>query len=445
MDFISVNETILLRSQPVAGSPPVELAGGFPVRVYPEDVLVDRVDDPGGWSGVVIDRGGGTGPKGYIKTTYIVTKSFSPKDLKQADFTNLCAIAAVTFNVDLAYLMALARTESGIAWNNQAGVIKASIYTDAGASGPFQFIRSTWDSLIKQVGTSFYVRSIDIIDPISQAVLAAYLANDGINRHQAKFGGLPSPAELYLYHLFGWPAATKVLAGKGSDRIDALLMAVYEDQAKVTAILKGNASLLMSSGLARTLDGVLDEVAGRLFEAYSANAALLANPQNWWPLSTAQPATAGGPTPWLQTAAAEIGQAESPGPTNNPRISEYLSTVGFAPGRPDETAWCAAFVCWSLQNSGDATAIATAKKYKSSFAAEWLKLPNVLLEPAPGAIGITKAYSADTTGHVGFVKSVQNGKVLFLAGNQKPAGSPGPEQVCEKDFPRSDFVGFRWV
>lgn len=443
MNFVSVNAAILLRSQAVDGSPPVKLAGGFSVRVYPEDILINVQDGPGVWSSVTIDSGGGTGPSGFVKTAYLVTKTIAPKDVSLAEFANLCAIASVTFNVDLAYLLALARTESGTAWT--ANVIEAKIFTGAGAKGPFQFIQSTWDGLVKQVGASFYIRSIDIVNPASQAVLAAYIANDGITRHQAKFGGLPSPAQLYLYHLFGWPAATKVLAGKGSDRIDALLMTVYENQAKVDAILTGNASLLMSSSLPRTLDGVLDEVSARLFEAYSANAVLLAASAAWWPPTAAQPATAGGPTPWLTTAAGEVGQAEKPGPTDNPQISNYLETVGFPPGRPDETAWCAAFVCWCLENCGDATAKATAKKHKSSFAAEWMKLPKVLLEPEIGAIGITKPYSTDTTGHVGFVKGVQNGKVLLLAGNQRPAGSPGPDQVCEKEFPRSDFVGFRWV
>jgi uncharacterized protein (TIGR02594 family) len=443
MSFVSVKVSVVLRSQPVDGSPPVKLAGGFSVRVYPEDILLNVQDHPGGWSEVTIDSGGGGGPRGFVKTSYLVTKTIAPKDVSLNEFANLCAIASATFRVDLAYLLALARTESGTAWT--ANAIEAKIFTNAGAKGPFQFIQSTWDDLVKQVGASFYIRSEDIVNPMSQAVLAAYLANDGISRHQAKFGGLPSPAQLYLYHFFGWPAATKVLAGKGSDRIDALLMAGYNNQGQVDAILNGNASLLMSSGLPRTLDGVLDEVSARLFAAYSANATLLANAAAWWPQTAAQPATPGGPTPWLQTAAGEMGQAEKPGATDNPRISGYLETVGFPPGRPDETAWCAAFVCWSLLTCGDATAAATAKKYKSSFAAEWMKLPNVLLEPAIGAIGITKPYSTDTTGHVGFVKGVQNGKVLLLAGNQRPAGSPGPDQVCEKEFPRSDFVGFRWV
>lgn len=445
MDYKAPRVSRLLRSQPADGSPPVMIPGGVAVRVHPEDVLINVVEDPtNGWSAVTVDSGGGFGPSGYLKTDDTVTKTIEGKSVSLIDFTKLCAEAAVTFNVDLAYLLALSRTESGIHWDIAANTIKASVYDAVGATGPFQFIPKTWNDLVKQVGSSFYVRSIDVVDPKSQAVLAAYMANDAINRHQTKFGGLPSPAQLYLYHLLGWPAALKVLAGMGNDRIENLLMAVYNNDTTVDAILKGNQSLLMSSGLSRTLDGVLDEVTGRLLEAYTANAGLLANPQTWWPLAVAKPAVPGNAA-WLATATTEIGQTETPGPSANPKISEYLSTVGFGAGQSDETAWCAAFVCWCLENCGDATAKATAKKYRSSFAADWLKLPNTVLEPAPGAIGITKPYSADTTGHVGFVKSFVDGKVLLLAGNQKRPGSTGPDEVCEKNFPRSDFVGFRWV
>jgi hypothetical protein len=95
MNFVSVKETILLRSQPVDGSPPVKLAGGFSVRVYPEDILVNVEDGPGAWSAVTIDSGGGTGPSGFVKTAYLVTKTIAPpKDVSLDEFANLCAVAS---------------------------------------------------------------------------------------------------------------------------------------------------------------------------------------------------------------------------------------------------------------------------------------------------------------------------------------------------------------
>lgn len=446
MEIKTVTETLILRQQPVAGSPPVMLPGGFPVRVTADDVLVQVNSHSEEWSSVIVDRGGGTGPNGYLKTAYIVTRTLTPKPLTQAEFARLCAVAAATFEIDLAYLLALARIESGVKWDDQRGEIKAEVYDNQGATGPFQFMPSTWDDLVRQLGQSFFIRSVDIIDPTSQATLAAFLSNDGMMRHQAKFGGLPSPSELYLYHLFGAGAAQKVLAGNGTDRIDALLMAAHGNQNTVDAILAGNGSLLATSGVPRTRDGVLDEVAGRLHKAYVANAPLLANAPSWWPSSIPQTVDgATGNAPWLTVAQGQEGQTETPGPFHNPRISEYLSTVGFPSGTADETAWCAAFVTWCLLNSGDATAVSTAKKFKSSFAADWLKLPNKLLEPAIGALAITKSYSADTTGHVGFVAGIENHYVRLIAGNQRPAGQAGPECVCEKRFPRGDFVGFRWI
>ncbi|MBB5752177.1 TIGR02594 family protein [Prosthecomicrobium pneumaticum] len=407
--------------------------------------MVDRQDQADGWSSVRIDGGGGNGPKGFVRTEYLLEKTLAPQDVKLTDFVSFVAQAAVAANVDVAYLLALARIESGSAWDRTAGVIRASIYKDTGATGPFQFLASTWNDLSKTAGDPPYLRAVDIIDARAQAFMAAQLADDAINRHQKNFGGLPSPAELYLYHFFGWPAALKVMGGKGDQAIDSLLATIYDKPDRVTSIMNGNASLLKADGKPRTRDGVLDEVARRLFDAYTANAPLLAKPEDWWPAAAGSPASSGGPTPWLSIAEKEVGQSEVPGAASNPRISAYLTTVGFAANQSDETAWCAAFVCWCLENSGDATAIATAKKYRSSFAADWLKLPKVVLEPTAGAIGVTKPYSTDTTGHVGFVKSTKDGQVVLLAGNQKPAGGTGPDQVCEKVFPRSDFVGFRWI
>lgn len=64
-----------------------------------------------------------------------------------------------------------------------------------------------------------------------------------------------------------------------------------------------------------------------------------------------QPAAGSVPQapPWMETALREQGVAEwSPG--DNPRIVEYLASVGIRGG--DETSWCAAFVNWSQRKSG---------------------------------------------------------------------------------------------
>ena len=442
MEILAVTSRTKLRTDPAEDSPFV-MQSGLPVAVFPFNVLASSQDVGGGWSMIVMDTGGGVGPKGFLPTAKIVTKTIKGAAIEQKAFAAICAGACTSFGVDLPYLLAVARTETRTSWNDATGMIDANVYRNTGASGPFQFITSTWEGLVKELGAQFGIRLSDIIDPGKQAALAAYTTKDAMSRHQISFGGLPSPAELYLYHFFGWPTALKVLKGAQTDRIDSLLMAVYNDQARVNQIMTGNASLLQTSGMPRTLAGVIDEVAGRLQQSYEQNLPLLLDAPSWWP-GTSQPVR-GGAAPWLGVALGEEGQSEVPGPSGNPRIAEYLTTVGFGAGTSDETAWCAAFVSWCLRNSGDAAAADTAKGLSDrSFAKSWLNLKDVVLTPVQGAIGITKPYSTDTTGHVGIVAEVQEKGVMLLAGNQRPPGGGGPDTVCKKFIPLVDFVGFRW-
>jgi uncharacterized protein (TIGR02594 family) len=92
----------------------------------------------------------------------------------------------------------------------------------------------------------------------------------------------------------------------------------------------------------------------------------------------------------LSTATGEDGQREEAGERkNNPRILEYLRSVGYLGtietskdskvmmDTVDETAWCACFVNWCLLKSGQ-------KGYKSAKAEHWLKYGRALDEPVPG-------------------------------------------------------------
>ncbi|MBY3378924.1 CHAP domain-containing protein [Rhizobium laguerreae] len=443
MDVKTVRISTKLRVEPSPDGAPV-IYEQNPVTLYSVHVLasVEPVAGNQEWSRVTVDAGGGAGPSGFIQSDRIVEKTLNGEQISQADFAALCASACSSFSVDLSYLLALARTETRQFWKNN--IIAADVYAGHGACGPFQFMSETWTGLAKEIGGSMGIRLVDILNPSKQAVLAAYNVKDAITRHQMSFNGLPSPAELYLYHFFGWPAAIKVLGGAQTDRIDALLLRVYE-QNRVDQILAANGSLLSASGTPRTLAGVIDEVAGRLQQSYQDNVPLLQDAPDWWPLPQA-PMQGGGPTPWVDVARREIGQTEKPGKTStNERIAEYLTAVGFGAGTSDETPWCAAFVAWSLINSGDAVAAATAKALPNrSFASAWKNLPKIVVGPAVGAIGITKSYSRDTTGHVGFITEIKDGGVMLLAGNQRPPGGGTPDCVCEKFFPLVDFLDFRW-
>lgn len=444
MKVLSVRISTKLRKEPSSESPSV-IYGQSPVTLYSDHVLLSAQPVAGiaEWSEVTVDTGGGVGPSGFVLTERIVERVVSGEAISQADFAALCASACSSYSVDLSYLLALARTETRQFWTE--GSIAAKVYDGDGACGPFQFQPTTWIALAKEVGAALGIRIVDILSPAKQALMAAHTVKDAIARHQNAFqGSLPSPAELYLYHFFGWPAAIKVLGGAQTDRIDALLMTVYNDNDRVKNILEQNGSLLVTSGTPRTLAGVIDEVAGRLQQSYEANLGLLKDAPDWWPLPGG-PEQGTGAAPWIDVGKKEIGQTEIPGPTGNPRIAEYLQTVGFGAGTSDETAWCAGFLCWTLVNSGDAAAAAAAKALPDrSFASAWRNLPKILVGPAVGAIGITRSYSRDTTGHVGIVMELKEGGVILLSGNTRAPGGGGPDCVCEKFFPLVDFVDFRW-
>ncbi|TCA08576.1 TIGR02594 family protein [Rhizobium leguminosarum] len=440
MDYDTVSTPVVLRINPSKTSPEV-MDGSDPVMIFESASLVAIEVVDGTWSKVTVDTGGGVGFTGHIQRKHIAHVTYTPIDIAQKDFAQLCASACSSLLVDLGFMFALARTESREFWADD--VIHAEVYRYTGASGPFQFIPSTWEGLVRQVGSALGIRLIDSVFPAKQAVLAAYTIRDAIGRHQIAFGTVPSPAVLYLYHLFGWPAATKILAGGENERVDDLLRLAGVSGEIVQKIMDGNSSLLKTSGgTSRTIAGVLDEAAGRLQQSYQENAQLLTDAPDWWPLHIGQAAE---DAPWLDRAREELGQTEVPGNPSNPHIVEYLKAVGFGSDARDETPWCAGFVAWCIINSGNQQAAGVAQSLPNrSFASAWLNLENVLPSPAIGAIGITKAYSRDTTGHVGFVSEVRDDGVMILGGNQRPP--TGGESICvsERFFPSSDFVGFRW-
>src|SRR5258708_7597584 len=84
--------------------------------------------------------------------------------------------------------------------------------------------------------------------------------------------------------------------------------------------------------------------------------------------------------PWWTIAEKELGTKGVPGAkANNPRILEYLKTVG---GNPqDETAWCSAFVNWVMLKA-DYTASG------SALARSWLRWGFPLVYPEQGAIAV---------------------------------------------------------
>lgn len=152
--------------------------------------------------------------------------------------------------------------------------------------------------------------------------------------------------------------------------------------------------------------------------------------------------------PWLRIAAGEEGTRERAGlQRNNPRILEYLSSVPalagikyrkdgaatqYAMSDVDETAWCACFVNWCLNQAGKRVA-------GSARAQAWLRYGQPC-GPRQGAICVLyrKPFSDSASGwHVGFWIGGAPQVPILLGGNQN-------NRVCRKQFLGIEQVFFRW-
>lgn len=135
--------------------------------------------------------------------------------------------------------------------------------------------------------------------------------------------------------------------------------------------------------------------------------------------------------PWLDWAHNEIGTKEIKGSEHNERILFYLehTTLGKYGKSRDETPWCSAFACTAMEENG-------IESTQSAMARSWLGW-GVECEPKKGAVVILRRGNPPS-GHVGFVWDIPRpGAITVLGGNQS-------DQVCIKDYPRSQVLGFRW-
>lgn len=130
--------------------------------------------------------------------------------------------------------------------------------------------------------------------------------------------------------------------------------------------------------------------------------------------------------PWIWMAAYELGQKSVEGPANNERVLEYLHTTG-SWWSSDETAWCSAFVNWTMKYSEYGM-----KGTNSALASSWKKFGQKLSEPAIGSIVVFDWGNGH--GHVGYLVGWNNnGNPLILGGNQ------GPQEVAITTFPQKPF------
>jgi len=133
---------------------------------------------------------------------------------------------------------------------------------------------------------------------------------------------------------------------------------------------------------------------------------------------------------WLAQAWAELGQAERPGASDNPRILAFYRDVGHENVRRDEVAWCAAFLGACLERAGFAST-------RSLMARSYLPYGRDAQGARLGAIAVLSRTTNPALGHVGFVVGETTDKIFLLGGNQGDA-------VSVAAFARSRVLGYRW-
>ena len=113
---------------------------------------------------------------------------------------------------------------------------------------------------------------------------------------------------------------------------------------------------------------------------------------------------------WLKLAFGELGQVETKGKGNNPRIIEYHQMTTLK-ATQDSVPWCASFVCWVLEMSGiRSTRSAAAKSYLNWGYKSGMR--------TRGDIVIFNRPPNPASGHVGFYLGETDSFIYVLGGNQ---------------------------
>lgn len=105
------------------------------------------------------------------------------------------------------YLQATALIESGGNTNAKAGT--------SSAGGMFQFIDSTWTSMVKEMGKDYTLQ--DKFDPKKSAEVMAYFTQKQQKQLEAGTGKKATSTDLYMSHFLGAGGATKFINAMGKD------------------------------------------------------------------------------------------------------------------------------------------------------------------------------------------------------------------------------------
>lgn len=151
------------------------------------------------------------------------------------------------------------------------------------------------------------------------------------------------------------------------------------------------------------------------------------------PAAAALPMSAQAEPRWLAAAREEIGQKEVDGSGSNPRIEEYFTWTSLGE-KPDDVAWCGAFVSFCLGRAG-----VVEKGRGSARAADWLGWGDTLDKLRPGCVVVLEGQAPGASGHVGFWEQEEGGRIHLLAGNQSNRVNITPFRATE--LQRN---GYRW-
>jgi uncharacterized protein (TIGR02594 family) len=136
---------------------------------------------------------------------------------------------------------------------------------------------------------------------------------------------------------------------------------------------------------------------------------------------------------WLTIGRKLIGTKEIKGPKHNPLVVSMFARVGHKYVKDDETAWCAAFVGYCLEEAG-------IKSTKSLWALNYAEWGQKLKAPILGCVGVKRRYGRGGNvigGHVIFVVAANADFIWGLGGNQG-------DSVSIVRFPRKEIFAFRW-
>jgi len=363
---------------------------------------------------------------GYLKKSALeVRPKETPAEIDPVLFAKSLRFAARRFETNSVFLGAVAWVESRF---------KNAVNPSTQATGPYQFLPSTWQGMVAQYGADQGIGEDDIQDPSAQVVFAAIAARDATKSLKKSLGQIPNHAELYSTHLLGLSAATALITGDRNRSINSVLSEVYanrdDTQSFVSKILNGNKRILLDGDNPRSINSMLEAIVERLAKGVVKYQTLIGEP--------IQIVATNSEPPWLTVAKKEIGTTEDKNPgASNPRIEQYHDSTTYGRPAKDDMAWCASFVSWCMANSGNK--IIEKANIRSARAIDWSAWGESIGVPRVGALVVLSPLAEGSSGHVGFIVDESERNISLLGGNQG-----APESVCVLDFPKEAVTHYRW-